>query len=385
MNKRIEQIDSMRGLASLTVLFYHITMVTSLSIMSIMVSHYSPLNILISGHSAVILFFMLSGFVLSIPYLKQNKFFYWSFLTKRMFRIYIPYLVAIIFAMFMYLLLSRNGISGLSPWFNKSWNESISLKTLFYHIAMLGNFNCDIYDNAIWSLIQEMRISIIFPIIGLIVVKFNWKTIVTLCIFLSLVSGLNNYFSFEHNYGFNTSFSYTLHYISIFLMGGLVAKYKDDLMSLYNRITKKWKIVVVLIAFSFYDLSWLVTKIAIKIGLINYSEILSDYSVVIGSVLFITIAISSSTVSKLLVKKPIVFLGKVSYSLYLYHLTILFSLVYVLYDVLPIYIIYLITVPCAILISFFSYKYIELPSIILGRKISNKFEIISEKSIRSVQ
>ncbi len=50
---------------------------------------------LVAGHEAVILFFLLSGFVLTIPYLLPDPPGYLRFLTRRVIRIYVPYLAAL--------------------------------------------------------------------------------------------------------------------------------------------------------------------------------------------------------------------------------------------------------------------------------------------------
>ncbi len=58
----------------------------------------TPLRLLIAGHQAVILFFLLSGFVLTLPYKKKTGLGYGPFLVKRVCRIYLPYLGALALA-----------------------------------------------------------------------------------------------------------------------------------------------------------------------------------------------------------------------------------------------------------------------------------------------
>ncbi|MNP47094.1 hypothetical protein D3C76_1411330 [compost metagenome] len=76
--------------------------------------------------------------------------------------------------------------------------------------------------------------------------------------------------------------------------------------------------------------------------------------------------------------KPIVFLGNISYSLYLYHFIILFSLIYALNEVMPIWLIYIISIPIVIAVSYLSWLWIENNSIKLGRIISN--QVVKYKS-----
>src|SRR4051812_48108680 len=73
MPERYQQLDALRGLAALTVVMQHF-----LSVLPSIDGHsdnawvnlwkYSPLHITWAGYEAVIFFFILSGFVLSLPF-----------------------------------------------------------------------------------------------------------------------------------------------------------------------------------------------------------------------------------------------------------------------------------------------------------------------------
>ncbi len=82
MKNRLEELDSLRGIASLTVLIGHFIGVFTLIQMdtsdlgfsnAINLLKYSPLHIIYAGHEAVILFLVLSGFVLALPYIKGKQ------------------------------------------------------------------------------------------------------------------------------------------------------------------------------------------------------------------------------------------------------------------------------------------------------------------------
>ncbi|WP_182299468.1 acyltransferase family protein [Cohnella cholangitidis] len=73
MKERFVQLDALRGLASLAVLFSHILLITGPSSMgyvvyALLTRTYSPFQIFVNGNGAVVLFFVLSGFVLSLPF-----------------------------------------------------------------------------------------------------------------------------------------------------------------------------------------------------------------------------------------------------------------------------------------------------------------------------
>ena len=96
---------------------------------------------------------------------------YGSYLLKRICRIYIPYIVALIIAIICQTTISGYGISYLSEWFNRSWTIESSSSLIAQHILLVGKYNTDAYNGVIWSLVHEMRISIIFPLILMICLR----------------------------------------------------------------------------------------------------------------------------------------------------------------------------------------------------------------------
>ena len=123
MINRYEELDSLRGIAAVTVVMSHVlrvfpsiendTYILGYGEMINLIKH-TPMRIIFAGYEAVILFFILSGFVLSLPfYLNKNQK-YSNYLIKRFFRIYIPYIsVVIITLLFMFFIKNENH-SGLS-------------------------------------------------------------------------------------------------------------------------------------------------------------------------------------------------------------------------------------------------------------------------------
>ena len=78
--------------------------------------------------------------------------------------------MAIIIAIICQATISEYGISYLSEWFNRSWTIESS-QAIAQHILLVGKYNTDAYNGVIWSLVHEMRISIIFPLILMICLR----------------------------------------------------------------------------------------------------------------------------------------------------------------------------------------------------------------------
>lgn len=103
---RLRELDGLRGLAALIVLFYHI----SLTYPSLAVPYYAqpvegplafaltytPLHLLRDGRMAVYIFFVLSGLVLALPVLARGRAYPWlAYYPQRLIRLYLPVWAAV--------------------------------------------------------------------------------------------------------------------------------------------------------------------------------------------------------------------------------------------------------------------------------------------------
>ena len=118
---RLQQLDSLRGLAACSVVLCHAT--------NVLPAVYddprrlwwlteTPLALLRAGHAAVVFFFVLSGYVLVLPFLK-GPVSYPSFVVRRLCRIWIPYVTAMIAAVGCAMWFHPSPVSGLSHWANR--------------------------------------------------------------------------------------------------------------------------------------------------------------------------------------------------------------------------------------------------------------------------
>jgi peptidoglycan/LPS O-acetylase OafA/YrhL len=89
----------------------------------------------------------------------------------------------------------------------------------------------------------------------------------------------------------------------------------------------------------------------------------------------------SKRVTEFFTKKTILFIGKISYSLYLYHLISLFATIYLLNGILPLWAILIISAATSIAIATLTYNFIEFPSMMLGRYWSGKIQETAKPTI----
>jgi peptidoglycan/LPS O-acetylase OafA/YrhL len=120
----------------------------------------------ILGTFGVAVFFFISGFCIHTSFHRQGK--EWrSFFIRRFFRIYPPYLAALLlFALF----------------FPGTKLEFIHLKQdlymLFMHVFLIHNYDRSTYlgiNEAFWSIAVEVQLYLIYPIFLLLVKRFGWK------------------------------------------------------------------------------------------------------------------------------------------------------------------------------------------------------------------
>jgi peptidoglycan/LPS O-acetylase OafA/YrhL len=114
---------------------------------------------------AVIVFFVLSGYVLALPYIRGTQIPYRHFLVRRFCRIYIPFAASLSVALLLYHLTDRRPIRATSTWFNTLWPLSMGLSGVAKHLLMLGTAANIKLNPVMWSLIYEMRISLLFPLL----------------------------------------------------------------------------------------------------------------------------------------------------------------------------------------------------------------------------
>ncbi|HFJ9450894.1 acyltransferase [Bacillus anthracis] len=382
---RYEELDSIRGISSLVVMIGHHLMIFS-AFQNYSYEDNKPFVVYLlketparlvfsSGNESVIIFFVLSGFVLYRS-IQKNYDSYRSFVLKRICRIYIPYIVAISIAIICQTTMSKYGISYLSEWFNRSWTIESSSSLIAQHILLVGKYNTDAYNSVIWSLVHEMRISVIFPLVLMVCLRKTLRYSL-LSVFSFSICSVVILFLFHSSLTL-TSYVLTLHYTVLFLLGALVAKYKNKLIVFYSNRTKNEKIAWFLFAILLYMYEGIIGEIKL---LNNF--IIRDYVVAISACLFVILSLSVSTLSSLLRNKYLLYLGKISYSLYLYHIISLFSLMYMLHEILPLPIILIFSLILSFILAMISYLFVEKFAFRIGKYIAKQSNL--EKKGLSVE
>ena len=365
---RYIELDSLRGIAALSVILWHFFCATFTVTTPVTGLLLKGIYYLMHGRAAVILFFILSGFVLALPFFRERKPGYGAFVVRRICRIYLPYVALLAFSILVRTFVTTKPIPDLSFWFNGFCGDAFSLKTALEHLFLIGNIHSNVYNNAIWSLIHEMRISLVFPLLFLFVIRVRPAISIAVCFLLSGVAFLNELLGWETSNGWESGYFYSLHIASFFIIGILLARYKERLIQWFVSLKKGTKITLFIV-------SLLLFRISMEAWMVDMRWLLpSDYGSVLGACGLLIIALGSAKASALLRKPFFKFFGDISYSMYMIHITMLYLAFFLLYNHLPVPVILLVYVLAVIAASTIAWKVIELPSIALGRVLSKKLD-----------
>lgn len=348
------QLDAIRGIAALVVVFHHYIQIFPEQIRQL--ASYpqgllapaawltpwpwfriTPLRLLVDGHAAVLLFFLLSGFVLTLPLTAREQPLFAPFVVKRICRVYVPFAVTVlvIAACHYFLPMPRN--PSASHWFN-DLIPSIGNVSLADHLLMTGR---DISLNPVmWTLIHELRISFLLPLIFLAIRRYGAvRTALGAVMFSALcTSGIVDSVS--------ASWRATGHFLWMFCAGAALSFEREAVRRFVASLSPVqaafgWGCALVLLVAPF-DRTW------------------TDYLVGAGAALLIAMSLRESMVVAALSTRFPRWLGRISYSLYLIHWPILFFAVS--NDAMPWWAALMLTLALAE----FTFRTIEYPSHRLG-------------------
>jgi len=339
----------LRGLAALIVIFHHMRLVFVDTPSWI---KYSPLRFFVSGESSVLLFFLLSGFVLFVSLGEGVSEPPASYIVKRLCRIYIPFAFSIFVSAALWFLVVPGPLPGASPWLLAAWGDRPTLPVVLGHLAMTDDQRFFSLNNVMWSLVIEIRISLIFPFLAYAVLR-NWFMA---CVYAIVFSGICIYFeNLFHPTIWKVDPFNTGRYVALFVLGAALAHKRNEIRAYVNN-TPIWLKAVILLAAAVLFSAAPTTVFSVPTSL--------------GALLIVAIAFADEKISAALCKPALVWLGKVSYSLYLIHLPILLTTLHLCWGHLPILVIFAIALATALICAEVMNRFVERPSVRLGRKLA---------------
>lgn len=361
--QRIKPLDSLRGLAALTVLFaqcYSIWPEDARQELSWL--NHTPLRILINGHAAVTLFFVLSGFVLALPFFRGQTPGYAQFAVRRLCRIYVPFAVSIILALLLYWIAGGRPVAGAGQWFNEKWANGFSLQDVLLHLAMTGRTQDMALNHNIWTLVHELRVALIFPLLIALCASSKRAIYAGIGLFIVCTGIMVALSPATDEFFIDTAelwitFLITGRCIGFFLAGILLAKHQDMLMQKLATLPGIVKMGI-----------WGLCLAVLAAPHFPQEDILQ------GAVaaLAILLVMVQPRLGVWLSSAPILWLGRVSYSLYLVHLPILFALFHLLLGRLSFGAVTVIGIAASLIAAQIMHVLVERPAIRFARRVTQE-------------
>ena len=137
-----------------------------------------PFNL---GSLGVALFFVISGFCIHLSHQRSSRKDFTTFFTRRFFRIYPPYLVALLLFSFV------------NPWHVVHLGNRASLIQFFTHLFLVHNFNPRTYfeiNGTFWSIAVEIQLYLLYPLLLFLARTFSWKTALLVTLALEVATRL---------------------------------------------------------------------------------------------------------------------------------------------------------------------------------------------------
>ncbi|UYZ59646.1 acyltransferase family protein [Hymenobacter latericus] len=293
--RRVEYLDSVRGLAAFSVMIYHFIGWRWAETLS-----YKLGSMVFNGSDAVSLFFVLSGLVLSWKYfhpdesVKINGSHFRQFVLNRIVRLYVPFLAAL--ALY-YLYNHRADDLGLLV------RQFVTNETHWVEEALLIRGKHDLYLPA-WTLEVEMVVSLLVPFLTLLL--RNSRVLFVSLMAVILATGTISWA--------------VLH----FGLGMLLTYYFRDIEQ-YDIKKARWypyRYGIYVLIFALYSIRH-ITRIYPLGDVANYwlglfrLDLFHFTGLAAGAIL--ALVINQPQLQRLLTIRPLLFLGRISYSLYLLH------------------------------------------------------------------
>lgn len=364
MTHHLRHLDSLRGLAALTVITEHYLIAyglpcTGRTCQSLLDT--APLNFWWNGATAVSMFFVLSGFVLSIKYFHSDhqpdlsRLQPLKYLVARLCRIWPPYLAAIVVAGLLYRQLGGQpfpaGPLPADAWLSDTWGGQAMTLAAIARESFLPALpeNYQLIPQA-WTLGIELNLSLLLPVgLALLAGGHTWLIAASAAAMAAL--GIN---------------FFLLH----FLFGLLLARHHAAVAAMLRHPTPRR--LTLIAGFLLY---------AGDLMPADAPEFLAWWQSGLGAALLLACTQSSPRAQALLSQPLLLRFGKISYSAYLLHMLVLLRLTPYVLQALGPYLHhrlglwlagYLATLAIVHLVSQLGYRYLETPAIALGKRLAGR-------------
>jgi len=353
---RIRALDGLRGVAALIVLLHHMTLLNPVLAALALVPGTPPpapgswtwfgaMSPAFAGE-AVLVFFVLSGVVVTLPALRPG--FDWlAYFPRRFVRLVLPVLASLLIAFALALVTPQDPATA-----EGAWAAMFSIRDPDFYLVLSGAellHGNTVLNGSLWTLAYELLFSLMLPLYVVVAVATRrwWIGVAMLSLLCISLSA-------------HVSPNWT--YLPVFLIGSLFAVSLPRLRALVARMTVPQRtvagiacaaLVVGLVTATLPGAAWLPAAPGL-------SELAGSLPMAVAGLLVFA-ALLWSPFQWLLELRPVRWLGRVSFSLYLIHAPIVLSTNAVLSGA-PWYIRSLVAFPISLVAAELFTRFIEAPA-----------------------
>jgi peptidoglycan/LPS O-acetylase OafA/YrhL len=349
-----KELDGVRAIAVFMVIFFHFFFELNLPTLLTRIANF--------GRTGVSLFFVLSGFLITriLIATKDSPNYFSSFYVRRSLRIFPLYYL---FLVLIFIILPLFSGKPFPPFdlqlYNWTYLQNFALAFRWPHVS----------PRHLWSLSVEEHFYLFWPIL---IYLLSIRKIVFASVLIIAMAFMVKYFMIEHDY---VPYYFTFARIDELAMGALLAileiknKLIDKNANKFLLISVIFAIPTIVLLVIFTDMDNTIIQI-IKYNLLAFTFL--------GLVGYIISLRETSWIKRVLRTKPMVFLGKISYGLYIYH-PLCIATVWNIFSKMNLAILFVIAVGFTVLVASASYFLFELNFL----KLKRFFEYKKEKAIQS--
>jgi peptidoglycan/LPS O-acetylase OafA/YrhL len=354
-------LDGLRGVAALVVLTSHLFVASVPALADAAVrpgsEHasalewvliYTPLHVVWGGNQAVTVFFVLSGYVLSLPVARGGSFRPGSYYPSRALRLYVPVWGALCLAAVAHMLLGSSNSHG--TWWLAAHTVGLTSHDAWQSGLLLGGAGTFALLAVLWSLHWEVIFSLLLPLfllLGRVAQRFSLAAAAVALAVLFLSNG--------HGWAL---------YMPYFALGTIMAFQYDRIIAL--RTTRARTFELGLVVASVLGLTapwWLLIghhdpRIASRLG---------PMLVAVGACGMVMIALIGPRARRVLTTRPLAWSGSRSFSLYLVHEPIVVLSAFALGAAPQLPVLIIVAIAPVLLITEGFYRGVERPSHRLAR------------------
>ena len=370
-SQRLPEVDGLRGLAAAFVVLHHSLAVLppilddthAQGVTALNVVKYSPLGVLVAGNQLPLLFFLVSGFVLALPFVNGRAPDFSRFVVKRVIRIWPAYAVACLLAFLAAGAIGGKAIPSLSRWPAGAWQSPVTTRTVAQHLTLVTNFPTNGFDPAIWSLVHELRVSLLFPLLAALVLwQRRWWLTVAASVAVAYVA-----LRVMPPGSGPTSYVRTVAYLQFFVVGIVLARYRVAVIDRLRATSTASRLALAAASLVLYTFPLWMPEIG---G--DTRRFLDLETALLGATGFLVLAIGVPLAGAALRTRQAQHLGRVSYSLYLVHTIVLLALLHLFHGHAPLLLLLLALWPLSLGLATLGERYIERPSAALGRRLTQR-------------